>query len=406
MTTFDNSLPPSRLLCGNDYGRCNVHISSKSDDRIRVVVFPFDLGIGLVSYDYFNATDTLTYRQKYHLIQDDQSCNFLYFVESRDLIGYCLDASQRLHARQIIIEYINLTLSSARTFDIYQHSVDITSLSNFLLFRGTDACFSNDGDHVLFLDNGSLVGHSFTDREITFRHHFGRGCTRLRRVNVRNVCKLVANCNDGAVLFVVQSQRSTNFTETDFGKVFFCSGDEFVGFKNETLSLYDGNKMQLSSLIFSVGDIHQGDCLRVNQDFMFIAALEDGRTILVNLSDSTHQQLGQGKRGILISSGVNGNFVIASTGNETAFYNLSLTCTEEHESVLLPTDFVLATFYVSNATGHCRCPVIKPTNEPTNNLPPSEAAPAIVAVVVAPVVLISIVLIIVFFVILYRVRKR
>ena len=205
VSKFENSLPPSHLMCGNDYGRCNIHLSSNSDNKIRVAVFPFDLGIGLVSYDYFNATDTLTYREKHHLIQGDQNCNFLYFVESRDLIGYCLDSSQRLHARQISINYINLTQSSVRRTDVYQHSVDITSLSNFLLFRGTYACFSNDGDHVLFLDDGSLVGHSFTNREITFHHNFGRGCTRIRH---GNDCKLVAICDDGAVLFVVQSQMS------------------------------------------------------------------------------------------------------------------------------------------------------------------------------------------------------
>lgn len=385
MTTFENSAPLSPLLCGYDYGHCNIHISF--DDRIRVVIFPFDLGIGLVSYDYFNVTDTLTYREKHHLIQGDQSCDFLYFVEDRNLIGYCLDASQRLHARQIIIYSKNLTQSFVRRSDMNKQSVDIASLSNFLFFRGTDACFSNEGGHVLFLNGDSLIGHSFADREITLRHHIGRNCSRLRRVDI---CWLVAHCDDGAVLFAIES-GNINIWETYYGKVFLCSGKVFVGFRNETLSLYYvKNKMQFSSLTFSFGDIHQGDCLRVNQGFIFIATLEDGRTILVNFSDSTYQQLGQGKRAILITSRVDGNFAITSNRNETAFYNLSLTCTEEGYRVLLPSDFILPTFFVSNATDHCRCPAVKPTTDPANNLPPSEGLPAAIVAVVVSVVLIGI----------------
>ena len=103
VTTFENSLP-SPSLCGADYKRCNALVTSNTDETIRVMMFPLDSGIGLVSFDYSTLDDSLVYQDQFLLPQNEPNCTFVYFVE--ELIGYCLDLdSPKIRAFLINIDF-------------------------------------------------------------------------------------------------------------------------------------------------------------------------------------------------------------------------------------------------------------------------------------------------------------
>ena len=362
LTTFDDYLPSS-LICGNDYRRCNVHVTSNSDETIRVVIFPLNSGIGLASYDHLTPNDTLVYRDKLLLIQEIQSCTFVYFTESQGLLfGYCLDLSDdnMIHALQVVIDYNNLTLSGVqrRNGDEDERLYNIPSLSNFIFFEGMDGCFSDDNSHVVFLDEGFLLDHSFASKDITFDvDSVDDSCSSVSRLQrLGNGCRLAAYCDGRVILFHTLNNQRTVYTEAIYGQVFLCPDLEFVGFRNETLTLYNVNQQPFgNSMSFPFGAILQGECLRSNQGFILFTSLEDGRTILVNFSGSSYHQLGESEHAMLIASKVKGQIAVVNNGSETLLYNLSLTCAQN--PVVLPNNFILTNFFSTSTTERCQCPI-------------------------------------------------
>ena len=288
---FEDSLP-SPLLCGTNYDHCNAVVTSNAQDTIRVVVFPLDTGIGLVSFNYSTRDDTLTYRDHFLLLQNVPDCTFIHFIVlvNVEIIGYCVELHPpKIRAFKVHIEVLNLTESSILrrqdTFEISDLN-DITSLSNFVLFvQGRqDSCFNNEGNHVLFLSGGVIYDHSFFDGRISSFAYEGidATCSSLHRIG--SVCSVVAHCNSSTLVFDTRGQQHDSiFTDAEYGQTFFCPSGDFISFRNRILTLRDSNRVQFgNSVPFPLGEIHEGHCLNVSDTFFFlIAIIDDGRTILV-----------------------------------------------------------------------------------------------------------------------------
>lgn len=76
-------------------------------------------------------------------------------------------------------------------------------------------------------------------------------------------------------------------------KIFVCPDQQFVKLTNGTLSLHTENSInsywKISS--FPHKRIHQGDCLMVNQHYVFFGTLVDGRMLLPNFTSSLYREL-------------------------------------------------------------------------------------------------------------------
>ena len=385
VVTFENSLPtPS--LCGADYARCNALVTSNADETIRVVMFPLDSGIGLVSFDYSTRNDTLVYRDQFLLLQNKPNCSFIYFVE--ELIGYCLDLNlPKIRAFLINIDFVDLTASTIQRRDNAYEVKDllnVASLSNLVYFtrHGFDECFTNEGNHVLFLDEGDLLDHSFTDGQISFNEiSIDSTCSRLHRVG-DNMCRLAAHCNSKVVLFGTQVHvEQTSFTVAEYGQTFFCPTEDFVGFERKTLSLHHKNGQRFgNSVSFPFGEIRQGDCLNMANKFFFVATIDDGRTLLVNFRDASYRRLGESDLSTVVPAKVEGHFAIVNNGSETDFYNFGLACMPE--PLIIPNNFIFATFFSTMTMDQCRCVEPAPVTQlvvTVMNISPSEPSVSIIS---------------------------
>ena len=357
VVTFDNALP-SPLYCGAGYERCNALVTSNTDESIQIAMFPQDSGIGLVSFNYFTHNDSLVYRDQFLLLQNDPNCTFVYFVD--ELIGYCLDLHlHQIRAFLVNIDFINLTASTIQrrdnTFEI-ENIMNITSLSNLIYFVEGDDCFSSEGSHVVFLDNGDLLDHSFVDGQISFHdvHEVDSTCSRLHRVG--SMCGLAARCDNKVVLFDTRGRiDQTSFTVAEHGQTFFCPSEDFVRFDHEMLSLHHRNRQQFGNNVsFPFGKIRLGNCVNVADKFFFIATVSDGRTILVDFSDASYQHLGEGDVSTVISAKIEDHFAIINNGSDTDVYNLGLGCTPK--PFVVQNNFVFVKLFVSSRTvDKCQC---------------------------------------------------
>ena len=358
VATFENLLLPPKSLCGEDSERCNSIISSNADGTIQVVLFPVNLGVALVSFNYFSHDDTFAYRDKYLLPKNIPDCTFVFFIE--ELIGYCLEVKPpRIRAFRIYIDFSNLTSSSIQQNTFVTLALhDITSLSNFVFFvqHIQDNCFDNEGNHVLFLNGGDIFDHSFFDERISQYSHeqIDTTCSRLHRVG--DVCNLAVHCNDSALVLDIRGQEHDSiFTETEYGQTFFCPSEDFISFQNETLMLYHPNLMQFGNgVLFPFAEIRQGYCLNVVESFFLVATVDEDRIVLVNFSNTSYRHLGDSNLSVVGPVKIKGQFAIIYNGNQTEVYNLGLACMPR-PLVLHQNNFVLASFFTSGTMDCYQC---------------------------------------------------
>lgn len=359
VATFENLLLPSRTICGDKYERCNAIIASNAGRTIRVVLFPVEMGVALVSFDYSNHNDTFVYRDQYVLPNSIPDCTFVFFIE--DLIGYCLEAktSYRISAFRIYIDFSALSSSSIWQSALVTSTLnDIASLSNLVFFRQLkqDSCFDNEGNHVLFTNNGDFFDHSLFD-EMVFHYpdeQIDSTCSRLHRVG--SVCSLAVYCNDSALLIDTRGQgRDSIFMEAEYGQTFFCPNEDFISFQNGTLTLHHPSGMQFgNSISFPSGEINEGYCLHVADDFFFIATMDNRQTLLVNFTDASYQELGDCDFSTAVPlARIEGHFAVVNNGSDTQVYNLGLACMPE--PLVLPGNFRLVTTFSTRTVDRCRC---------------------------------------------------
>jgi hypothetical protein len=360
---FENSLPPLSL-CGADNDRCNILVTSNTDKSIRVVLLPLESGIGLVSFNYSALDDSLIYRDQFLISQSVPDCTFVFFVEERNVIGYCLESEPaKLHAFRVWINFASLNASTIlRRGDASEvlELISIANLSNFVYFirHEFDGCFPNERNHVVFLDQGDLFDHSFMDERFLFPHiRIDSSCSKLHRVG--DTCGLATQCDGRVVLFDTRDHiEQMFFTEAEYGQTFFCHSGDFVGFQREMLSLYNKNRQQFGNRVsFPFGKIRHGHCINVDDKFFFIAAIDgsDTCTLLVNFSDATYQYLGcSDLPAAVVPARVKEYIVIVNNGSVAEVYNLGLMCIPE-PFLIDESNFVLATSFTSETMDRYRC---------------------------------------------------
>ena len=355
VTTFQNSLP-SQSLCGDDYERCNALITSTNDGSIHVIVFPLDSGIELVSYNYATSDDTLTYRDQFLLRPNLPNCTFVDFVEDSELIGYCIDLythTHSIHAFQIHIDFVDLVNSTIRHRDGTPEStnlLNVSTLTNLVYFvRHSlhDGCFPDDGNHVLLVDEGWLLDHGLRGGGISFSSKYTDGaCSRLYRVG--DLCELAAHCEGREVLFDTSPDtQPMSFMEAEYGQTFFCSHDDFVTLKNQTLTLHR-QQLEVHNISFPFGKISRGYCLKVDDKIFFIGSVQDGRTIKVDFKDPSCRFLGDGDASMTVPVKVKDHIAVTNNGSETDIYNLDLSCAPK--PLVVPSNFVLFAVFFSRRT--------------------------------------------------------
>ena len=378
-----HSLPPPRI-CGNSYKRCSLHIISNFDESIRVAIFPLQSGIGLVSYDRLSDEDTLVYRDQFVLTQTFPNCSFMYFTGMREVVGYCLDLSAEpayMYSLRIGIQYDNLSLSVLKQHNVGERVelIDFASLSNFVFFdfnpNSTDHCFSNEAGHVVCLENGEVLDHSFSDEQFVFKELHISECSSVSRLlRVGTTCKLVAYCGDKVFLFEVHQDQLTVLSDGSSGQVFVCTDLRTVKLTRGTLSLHtDMGTWTGISIPFPLERIHQGDCFIIDDHYLFFATLVDGRTLLSNFTSASYWQLGASEHATYVPSIVKGQIGLVHDENKTLVYDLSLPCPQE--PTVIPDSFVLANFFSTGARDRCWCPSDSSSSMPVSQQPTIAVSP-------------------------------
>ena len=349
-----------------------------------------------------------------------------FFVE--ELIGYCLKSEPaKIYALQIRINYTNLNASiihrHADTSEV-ENLLSIANLSNFVYFirrSRFDGCFTNERNHVIFLDQGELFDHSFMDGQFLFPSiHVDGSCSKLHRVG--NECGLATHCKGRVVRFDTREHiEQRSFPETEYGQIFFCLSGDFVRFQHEMLSLYDKGHQPFGNLVpFPFGEIYGGHCVNVDDKFFFVATIDNSGTVLVNFSDATYQHLGVSDLSTAVSARVKGDVAIVNNGSVTEVFSLDLACAPQ-PLVLHENNFILATFFTSETRDRFWCldqgpapaevttvttpvshttPLSDPVNSQTENSSQGVVGNVVIGVAVSASVLLVLVLVVVVLVIL------
>ena len=110
----------------------------------------------------------------------------------------------------IIIEHDNLSRSIMRQQKINSGEntalYNLASLSNFVFFdsnQDPNSCFSNEGGHIVCLENEKVFDHSFSDEQFNFRNPHIRACSNASHDQlfpVGETCTLEAHCSDETFL--------------------------------------------------------------------------------------------------------------------------------------------------------------------------------------------------------------
>ena len=331
---------------------------------IQVVVFPLDPGIGLVSFNRFALDDSLVHREEFLLPNHVPGCTFVYFTE--ESIAYCLELNPpNIRAVTLYINFANLSDSSIQQDNSATSNLrDDVSLSNFveIIQDKQSNCFSNEGNHVLFLNGGSFFDHSISDGQI-YEHTdamIDTTCSRVDHIGGRTSCDVAVYCLGRTIVTSIQDDQHTSsmttvYTEEEYGKTFICPNKDFVSFRNETLMVHHPSGVQIgTSIFFPFRTIHDGHCLKVARNFFFVATVSGGVTIVVNFSESDglYRQIGDAGPSAVIPTKVKGPFAIVNNGSETDVYHVSLGCAVD--SLALPGNFIIATSISTSTIDQCQ----------------------------------------------------
>ena len=367
-TTFiDGHFLPNSSVCGRDHERCNLLITLNHTASILVVLFPLATGVGLVSYDV-SENDTLDFREVYVVTENPRRCAFVYFLETiARYRGYCLDTAASvpfLYSQRIVITHNNLSLSHVDEPDgmVRTRIYEFRSLSNFVYIQDADGCLSSQGDHVVFMESGFLVDHRFSNHDFVEHIEVDSSCVESSRLTrIPQTCILAVQCG-GKLTFVdiavrPSGQQLSPITEVEFGQVFVCPNREFLGFRNDTLSVYTTDRSLSRNVSFPIGqDIRRGDCAIVNDELVFVASLSDGRSFLFEFGSSDavpYRQLGESDQSVTSATVVDG-VVFVNNDNESLAYDIRSRCVQDPIST--PHNFVLANVFTTSSTALCRCP--------------------------------------------------
>ena len=412
-TVFQGDSLPLPAICGESYKRCNLHITSNYDESIRVAIFPLNSGIGLVSYDYLDTDNTLIFREQFVLTQTVPDCTYMYFTEAREVVGYCLDLHSRdqpyMHSLRIGVHHSMLNQSIVRRHNTGEsiRLINLGSLSDLVFFDfhrdPVKRCFPDEGGHIVCLENGEVLDHSFSGENFVFYLPHISECSNTSRLfHVGATCKLAAHCNDKVFLFEVHQDQATALSNGGSGQVFVCPDLHIVKSRTGTLSLQTESGTQTGKIdSFPLERIRQGDCFIVDNHYIFFATLVDGRTLLANFTGASYQQLGTSEHATYIPSGVKGQIGLVHNGNDTVVYDLSLTCNQER--MVVPDNFILANYFSTGTRDQCWCssvsgtdmPVNQSTSSPTSTNNSQSGSVEVVVVVVVVVVILIILLMVV-----------
>ena len=317
-----------------------------------------------------SENDTLHFREVYVVTENPQQCTFVYFLKTvARHRGYCLDTAASvpfLYSQRVVITHNNLSLSHVDEPDgmVRTRIYGLRSLSNFVYFQDADRCLSSQGDHVVFMESGYLIDHSFSNHDFVVHMQVYDSCVESSRLTrIPQTCILAVQCG-GKLTFVdiaspVSTQQLSPITEVDFGQVFVCPNREFLGFRNDTLSVYTTDRSLSRNVSFPVSqDIHRGVCPIVNQRPVFVAALSDGRTFLFDFGSSdamSYRQLGESDQSVTSTTVVDG-VVFVNSDNESLAYDITSRCVQDPISI--PHNFGLANVFTTSSTAVCLCPAI------------------------------------------------
>ena len=184
--------------------------------------------------------------------------------------------------------YDNLSQSIVRQQNSGENMA-LSKLVDFAFFdsnQDPNSYFSNEGGHVICLENGKVFDHSVSDVQSTFRNPHIRAClngSQLFRVGA--TCMLEAHCSGETFLFNIHQQEPTRLSNDIDEQIFICPDMQFV--KRNKMSLHTENGNQTGMVVtFPHETILQGHCLIVNnQNTVFFATLADG---IANIAYQLH----------------------------------------------------------------------------------------------------------------------
>ena len=332
-----------------------------------MILFPLQTGVGLVSYDV-SENDTLDFREVYVVTENLRQCAFMYLVleTATKHRGYCLGTAQSdsvvsLYSQIVDVRHSNLSLSSVSDPQgPVRVQVHLESLSNLVYFENPgDRCFVQQGGHVVLMERGYLVDHIFSNHNFNNAfYEVDSSCvssSRLRRT--RGTCYVAAYCRGMWTIVNTKQLSSDFFSEVEYGQVFVCPNREFLGFMNDTLSVYATDRSLSRNVSFPIGqDIRRGDCAIVNDKLVFVATLNDGRTFLFEFGSSdamSYRQIGESDQSATSTTVVDG-VVFVNNGNESLAYDVRSRCVQAPIST--PHNFILANVFTTSSTALCRCP--------------------------------------------------
>ena len=365
--TFDGHYLPPSSVCGVRNGRCAMSTLFSRDSTILVAAVPFGDGVGLVSYQFDNIS--MIYREKVFLSYNI-SCVPAFFLPITDplqpLYGYCLALSTQVIENFVVnVNFERLNTSRVDpafnfpTFTFQSNSL----LSNFVFFPEIlHICFSNVDGHTVFLQNSNIIYHSISIRE----YYSDTGsinvpaCSssepRLQRLGTK--CKLAAYCNQTAALFDAPESGFGEVTHFS-GDVFLCSSNFYVRFMNNSLSVHRvSNDEQISGFIaLDAETILLGDCLFSENQFYFIAALNDARTIFVNFTSNLPiLLLGENTDPILLPYAIVNDLLFVNNETHSLVINWTRISVCPEDVLTVPTKFNLVhSFSDQSLSEECGC---------------------------------------------------
>lgn len=336
---------------------------------ILVVVLPFGDGVGLVSYN--SGGSSLNFRESHVLpISNNRNCIPAFFrpyiFDSVPFYGYCLDLEFNRVIDNIAVHLLFKGLKFDRSSLQFSVSTNFTLegkslLSNFVLFpeNGSNTCFQDspgDKGRIVFLHNSDIIVYpSIQSGGIDVLPCSGSE-PRLQRLG--SECKLAAYGNETTVLINISESFNivTHVSNECGGNIFLCSSIYYVCFMNASFSVHNvSSGEQISGFVhIDAETLLLGDCLISEDQFYFVAALNDARTVLISFTDHSSLLLGENVNSMLVPYKVVDKLVFVNDKNQSLVYNWTRMCTGDH--IAIPSNFDLVhSFTDQNIAKECRC---------------------------------------------------
>lgn len=280
-------------MCGQDYERCPLCVfGANVGVEIIVVMLPLGQNLGIATFTNRIDLNQLVFRDSHVISGQFSDCELttisVLTVDSgfATVIGVCLQdtLNQVFQAKGSLI-LMDLTQSFLNP---QPGSCSLTNFSEFVVFESESF---PEGVAVFVAENGQGGQNVHFQRpgEDCQPPSDGQSiCSPVEHFVPVSITQQAVYCDvETRIVDIDSNNEYPVLSRSEFGLPFFCSDTVFIGYGNDSLTLFRGRDALNVSMNFPYGDnVLFGECVYLNSQFFVVARLSNGTVLSANLNQS------------------------------------------------------------------------------------------------------------------------